>query len=326
MTDASQDSGANATPVAAAADALVKYLLERRAQERREARWKRLKRSFLAASAVAGALLYLKAMLPLGDGTGLAALLARRTVAVIPIHGTIDTGTRASANTIVPLIERACADGKVKAIILDIDSGGGSPVEADRIITALGQCDTAAGQHKPTHALIGALGASAAYMIAMHADTISASRYSIVGSVGAIIRQLDASAAGQRIGVIERTIRSGPLKGGATLLSPPDAGDAAMLTTIVKDMGQRFIQDAIEARGERLHADAKELATGRVWTASDALKLGLIDDYAVMEDMAQRYKDCTFTTYSTAPQLAQVMGLDSLARELAADLTRLRLE
>jgi protease-4 len=106
-------------------------------------------------------------------------------VGVARIEGAIAPNEQASADSIVPLLKKAFDDAKVKAVVLSIDSGGGAPVEAERIYTALASLK--AKHHKPVVAVINNIGASAAYMIALHADKIIAGKYSLVGSIGAIM-------------------------------------------------------------------------------------------------------------------------------------------
>jgi protease-4 len=100
-------------------------------------------------------------------------------VGVVRIEGQISSTDHASADSIVPLLEKAFANPNVKAVVLSIDSPGGAPVEAERIYTAIGSLKR---KHpKPVVAVINNLGASAAFLIALHADKIVAGRYSLVG-------------------------------------------------------------------------------------------------------------------------------------------------
>ena len=116
---------------------------------------------------------------------GLNADPARDSVALITISGGIGDMGKASATSVIPLIEQACRAERVTEVVLLIDSPGGSPTDADRIVSALKICKAA---KRPVVSVIGSMGASAAYMVAMHSDRIYASRYSLVGSIGAITR------------------------------------------------------------------------------------------------------------------------------------------
>lgn len=115
---------------------------------------------------------------------------AAEAVAVIRIEGEIADGALASADRVIPMLRKAFEQDRIKAIVLSIDSPGGAPLEAERIYTAL---ESWRKSHpKPVVAVINNLGASAAYMVALHADRIYAGNYSLVGSVGAILSGWDA--------------------------------------------------------------------------------------------------------------------------------------
>src|SRR5258706_16001530 len=132
-------------------------------------------------------------------------------VGVVRIEGEIAAGNLASAEKVVPAIARAFESDKVKAVVLSIDSPGGAPVEAERIYRAI-DAMKAANPDKPIVAVINNMGASAAYMIALHADRIYAAQYSLVGSIGAVLTGWDFSKAIGRVDVAQRVYASGNLK------------------------------------------------------------------------------------------------------------------
>jgi protease-4 len=117
---------------------------------------------------------------------GLQSDPLQRSVAIIPVEGPIAPGLNASAERLVGLIERACKADSVESLLLQINSPGGSPSEAERVMAAVQTCRAKTDSHEPKRvvAMIDGLGASAAYMIAMSTDEIVAGRYSIVGSIG----------------------------------------------------------------------------------------------------------------------------------------------
>jgi protease IV len=131
-------------------------------------------------------------------------------VGVVRIEGAISANERASAEAILPLLEKAFSNSSVKAVVLSIDSPGGAPVESERIYTALG---TLKKKHpKPVVAVINNIGASAAFMIALHADKIIAGKYSLVGSIGAIIAPWQFDRAIAKVDISQRVYASGKLK------------------------------------------------------------------------------------------------------------------
>ena len=121
-------------------------------------------------------------------------------IAVIDINGEIGQGYIASADKVVPVLRNAFQNEDVKVVILEINSGGGSPSEAERITSEI---DRLKKKHpKPIISVIGSLGASAAYMIAVHTDKVVAGKYSLVGSIGVIMQGYDAHKLADRKSVV----------------------------------------------------------------------------------------------------------------------------
>lgn len=232
---------------------------------------------------------------------------ARDSVALINITGGIGTGGQADAASVVPLIEQACRAERVTELVLLIDSPGGSPTDADRIVSSMKVCREA---KKPVTAVIGSLGASAAYMVAMHTDRVYASRYSLVGSIGAITRYVDASGLAERVGLTEQVFKSGDLKGGPSNLSVTSSEDAALMKELVDKVADDFYRQLQLARGAKLTGDRKQLLSGRTWTAPDAMDLGLIDEIAVLEDLKlSRFKGKRIFQYRAKPSFMSDIGI-----------------
>jgi len=301
------------------AKAIFEYIELRKKNEKREAAWLVGRRVFFATLFASAIFSYVVSLQFITGGTSTPKPTSN-SVAVIPINGEIMSTAKASAENVVPLIEEACKNEKVKTIVLSIDSPGGSPLESERIIAALGHCSPA-DKHKPVYSLIGTLGASAAYMIAMHTDKIFAGKYAIVGSIGAVMRYVDASELATRLGLAEKVFRSGPLKGGPSMMTPTSDGDAKVNDELVSKLGQGFLADVIKCRGEHLKVGADDLKSGRVWTSDEALAMGLIDQQAVMEDLkATEFKDLKVVEYNPRPSIAKWMGAEEVLRDVLSDM------
>ena len=252
-----------------------------------------------------------------------------KSVARVEISGTIAPGAKASAERIVPLIERACKAKHVTAVLLDINSGGGSPSEAERMIASLKSCRSTDDGNTPkkVYALINGAGASAAYMIAMHTDEIYAGRYSIVGSIGAIIRYNDLSELANKHGIWERAFRSAPLKGGPSMLSGSTPEDDQAYQDMVVTMGRTFMEEVKESREGRLNISDELLFSGRVWTAREAKEYGLIDGIAVLEDLkSDQFKGATIHDYKQKSSFAEGMGMKALIRETLFEAGELKVQ
>jgi protease-4 len=295
------------------AEALIADLLRERRLERR---WKWVTRTLFIGGSLALSLLYFFLWAPqfgwrvgpIGDVVG-----------VVRIDGEITQASRASAERVVPALQRAFESPRVKAIVLAIDSPGGSPGEAERIYRAM---DSLRAEHgKPVVAVVSNVGASAAYLIALHADKIYAGRYSLVGSIGAVLASWDLHRAAERLQVSQRLYASGSLK---TMLSPfqpttPEADSKAR--TLIYDLGQTFVTEARRLRGKRL-SEGTDIASGEVWLGSDAHTLGLIDGIGTLEEVIRN--DWHLNWYDFGPSrnggLLLVEGAGDL---LSAALSRL---
>lgn len=296
------------------------------AGKRKENNWRTIKWTFMGTVVLGSLLLYLVFYAKM---LGFQTDPITKAVARVEIAGTIAPGAKASAERIVPLIERACKAKHVTALLLDINSGGGSPSEAERMIAALKACRSTEDGNTPkkVYALINGAGASAAYMIAMHTDEIYAGRYSIVGSIGAIIRYNDLSQIANKHGIWERAFRSAPLKGGPSMLSGSTPEDDQAYQDMVVTMGRTFLEEVKQSREGRLNISDELLFSGRVWTASEAKEYGLIDGIAVLEDLKNdQFKDATIHDYKQKSSFAEGMGMKAMVRETLLEAAELKVQ
>jgi protease-4 len=188
-------------------------------------------------------------------------------VARLVIDGTITTD-RARLKAITDLAE----DDAVKAVIVAINSPGGTTAGGEELYEALGQLRAA----KPTVAVIGELGASAAYMTAIATDRIFARRLSIVGSIGVLYQHVNAGKLMETIGVDLDKVASGPLKAEPDFDEPLDGAPRASIAALVDDSFQWFVDVVAERRGLTRPATLA-LADGRIVTGRVGVESGLID-------------------------------------------------
>ena len=188
-------------------------------------------------------------------------------VARLVIDGTITTD-RARLEAIAELAE----DDAVKAVIVAINSPGGTTAGGEELYEALGQLRAA----KPTVAVIGELGASAAYMTAIASDRIFARRLSIVGSIGVLYQHVNAGKLLETVGVDLDKVASGPLKAEPDFDEPMDGAPRASIAALVDDSFQWFVDVVAERRGLTRPATLA-LADGRIVTGRVGVESGLID-------------------------------------------------
>lgn len=214
-------------------------------------------------------------------------------IAVIDINGEIGQGYIASADKVVPVLRNAFQNEDVKLVILEINSGGGSPSEAERITSEI---DRLKKKHpKPIISVIGSLGASAAYMIAVHTDKVVAGKYSLVGSIGVIMQGYDAHKLAERLEVKQRVYASGPFKNLMSPLHEPTQAEQKVLQTLVDNAAQAFIEEVKLKRGKKLTRD--DIYTGEVWNGLDAVKFGLIDSIGTLESVTSEYGDLKVSNF-----------------------------
>ncbi|MFZ4702894.1 MAG: S49 family peptidase, partial [Candidatus Methylumidiphilus sp.] len=177
--------------------AVINDLLKDRRTDRK---WKLVKRGLLVCFSVMVGLLSL-------SESGLSFAPRSDRVALVKVSGPIAADEKASAKTLIPVLEAAYENSHTKMVALQIDSPGGAPFEAERINATI---DYYREKTKiPTYAFIENTGASAAYLIALHADKLFAGRFSLVGSIGAIIEAWDFHKLMERADVGQRVYASG---------------------------------------------------------------------------------------------------------------------
>ncbi|MGH8463057.1 MAG: S49 family peptidase [Pseudomonas sp.] len=285
-------------------------------RDRDEQRWRIVKRTALSAMVVGGVMMWLALYAPM---LGWTSEPTAKSLGVVPVQGVIGQNG-ATADEVVPAIERACSSRQTQAVVLRITSPGGSPTDAERIAAALDACRLSEpdAKPKPVIAVIEQVGASAAYMIAVHTDEIVANRYAMVGSIGAVMSSFDAHSALDKLGVKERIYASGVLKAGNSPWSPNSAEQDRLSQELVDGVARMFIDEVSERRGAKLKP-TPDMFSGRVWLSPTALELGLIDGVTTFEQLkAERFEDLPIHEFRPTKTLQEKLGLSALAREFAA--------
>jgi len=231
-------------------------LAERRRLSRRVSLWRTL--------AVLGVIAALAVIFGRGDMGGLAS---GEHVLRLRIEGVITEDRR-----LLEVIEEARTDSSARAMLLVIDSPGGSMAGGEALHGALKRF----AEKKPIVALMGGTAASAGYMIAMPAQHVLAREATVTGSIGVLLQSFDISELMARLGVRPDILATGPFKAQPNPFQPlTDQGRAEMMR-VLEDLHGQFI--AMVVAGRRMdEARVRPLADGRVFTGRQALGLGLID-------------------------------------------------
>lgn len=191
----------------------------------------------------------------------------RPHVARVEVSGLINDDT-----DLVKRLDRIAADDEAKALIVDINSPGGTTFGGEAIYKAVRRV----AAKKPVVSEIRTLGASAAYMIAAGGDHIVASETSIVGSIGVLFQYPQVGGLLDKIGVGMDEIKSAPLKAEPSPFHPASDEAKAMIRSLIMDTYGWFV-DLVAERRALSHDKALALSDGSVFTGRQALKNGLID-------------------------------------------------
>ena len=228
--------------------------------------------------------LFLAVLSIIATGTGEISGGFGNTVAIIPVQGEIAYsqsnllgGSVVTPQSVTDGITQAEEDSSVSAIVLDINSPGGSPVASEEIMNAVKNSE------KPVVVWISDSGTSGAYLAASPADKIYASPSSIVGSIGVILSLTDLSNLYQKIGVNQYSIKAGEYKDMGASYRNLTPEETKILQEMVDEDYEYFIK--LVAENRKLDVNyVREIAEGKIYTGTQAKKLKLIDETGDRDD------------------------------------------
>ena len=292
------------------ADHVLSDLLRERQTERR---WRWIKRITFSA---AGVVLFAAYLAFYASRLGYKLMPNAETVAIVNVSGAIGIGQLASAEELIPVLEKVFQSRKVKAIALNIDSPGGQPFEAERVGQTIDRLKAETG--KPVYAFIGNTGASAAYMLALHADKIVAGRYSLVGSIGAVITGWDFHKLAEKWDISQRVVyASGIHKNMLNPFAPMSNESEAKAQQMVDQMAVVFEAEFKTKRGDKLK-EGFNYTTGEIWGGEEALTIGLIDEIGTIESVVSR--ELKLPTHDFEPTNQAKGFFPQLGSEIAEDI------
>ena len=204
--------------------------------------------------------------------------------AVIEIKGEITAGADASAEFVNAALRAAFEDEGSKAIVLLINSPGGSPVQAGMMNDEILRLK--AKHKKPVYAVVEESCASAAYYIAVSADQIFVDKASIVGSIGVLMDSFGFTGLMDKLGVERRLVTAGENKGFLDPFSAQNDKQRAFAQSMLDQIHQQFINVVKAGRGNRLK-ETPEMFTGLFWNGQQAVELGLADHLGNLDYVAR---------------------------------------
>jgi protease-4 len=200
-----------------------------------------------------------------------------KTIAIVYGNGAIQSGKSAdnsviASDTFIENLRKAREDDNVDAILIRINSPGGSAIASDAMFQEL----LKTRKVKPVYASMGDVAASGGYYMAVGCDTIIAHPATVTGSIGVILSIPNATKAMDKIGVSVDTVTTGPASVFLNPTLPFTEQDKQKLYTMSSGIYYRFLEKVAKNRGKSVE-EIRQVARGRVWTGEAAKNVGLVD-------------------------------------------------
>lgn len=302
-----------------AREALTKLAFAAVAEQRRARRWGIFFKLLFFG--------YLIALLALAwpDKLGSKTAIAKRHTALVRVEGLIASSTEASAKNLIEALRKAFKDPNTVGVVLEINSPGGSPVQAGEVYDEIQKLRQQYPK-MPIHAVASDVCASGGYYIAAAAQNIYANKASIVGSIGVRMDSFGFTDAIAKLGIERRAYTAGTNKDFLDPFKPVNPEEVQHLQGMLDAIHQQFKAAVKQGRGERLKENP-EVFSGLMWTGEQSVGLGLVDalgssrsvaedvigektmvDYTKQIRWLERLLDETQASASTA--LLRMMGLE----------------
>ena len=209
---------------------------------------------------------------------------SRPHTALVEVRGEIAADSDASAEALVAALKTAFEDSGSEAIVLRINSPGGSPVQSGIVNDEIKRLKEK--HKKKVYAVVEEMCASGAYYIAVAADEIYVDKASIVGSIGVLMDGFGFVGLMEKLGVERRLLTAGSNKGMLDPFSPQSEKQTAFAKAMIDQIHQQFISVVKAGRGERLK-ETPETFSGLFWNGEEAVRLGLADKLGNLDYVAR---------------------------------------
>lgn len=240
---------------------------------------------------------------------------AKNTAALVRIEGAIMPGGNTNAARINPLLERAFKDKQSSAVILVVNSPGGTPVQSNLIRTKITELQ--ASQKKPVVVVGEDVVASGAYLISVAAERIFIDPTSVVGSIGVISKGFGFTGLMDKIGVERRVQTAGTAKNMGDPFSPVTDEQKGVQQQMLDDIHQVFISAVKDGRKVALKYETPGLFSGSVFVGQNAVNVGLADELGNLEE-AKKYLGVTKVRTFQDDRLGLLSKLSALGVSTAA--------
>jgi protease IV len=227
------------------------------------------------------------------DGEGDAKVLMleidgviTETSQVADFLGTVSEGT---VGRLREELDLARSDDRVKALVLRINSPGGTVTGSDLLYDEIQRFKQE--RKVPVVAQLMGTAASGGYYVALAADEIHAERTTVTGSIGVIFSGFNLAGLMEKLGIENQTITSGSFKDAGSILRRMRPEERAQLQSVIDDLYARFVEVVKEGRKKLTVEQIRRLADGRIYSATQAEKLGLVDEIGSLDSSVRRARE-----------------------------------
>jgi len=235
-----------------------------------------------------------------------AATSTKPHTALVELRGEIAADTEASAEQLVAALKSAFEDSGSVAVVLRVNSPGGSPVQSGIVNDEIRRLK--ALHKKPVYAVVEEMCASGAYYIAVAADEIYVDKASLVGSIGVLMDGFGFTGLMDKLGVERRLITAGENKALGDPFTPSNPRHVAATKALLTQIHQQFIAVVKEGRGDRLK-ETPDTFSGLYWNGEEAVRSGLADHFGNLDYVAREV--------IKAPEVIDYTPRENVAERLA---------
>ena len=224
-------------------------------------------------------------------------------IAKVKLSGAIMAGTSRSAENIIKSLRNAYENENSLAIVLEINSPGGSPVQSSYIHNEIIRLRNE-NPDRPLYVIVEDIAASGGYFVASAGEKILVNESSTIGSIGVRLDSFGAVELLSKLGVERRLITAGEHKALLDPFIPVNSVQMSNIHALLDDSHQHFIKSVKAGRGDRLQ-DHPDLYTGLMWSGVSAKKLGLVDDFGSTISVARQFNTDNIKNFSVKGNIVE---------------------
>jgi protease-4 len=230
-----------------------------------------------------------------------------KKVALIRLDGMIAPEREFSGETVIPILRKAFADKSTSGVVIDINSPGGTPVQAAMIHDAILFYKK---KYNKKVIIVGEdMLTSGAYFVAVAGDKIYVNPNTLTGSIGVIIKGFGFVDLMKKLGIERRVYISGNDKDRLDPFMPQTESDLKKIRDVMGEVQANFALAVTEGRKGKLHGTPEELFTGDFWSGQSALRLGLVDGLGNLLDVLQKEFNTTeYKEFGGAPAFFRMLS------------------